>query len=312
MSAAMVVPGIYPDLTMAEYLAIPAVSAGVARAVVDECPLSGWFQSPFNPSRVLDQSKASDVGSITHQIFLEGGRMDGIEVIDPRDHPAEKTGAIPEGFTNKSIRAARDAARAAGKIPVLLDTMDEIETASDAIYGFAQSLKQEEPAVWAALQPDGGQSEVTMVWIDNGVPCKLRTDRISTDYGVTVDLKTTTGSVDPDRWGRTQLIGEGYYFSAAWYRRGIEKLTGVQTEYLFLAAMQNAPHLCSLIGVDAATLDLGARKVERALAVWARCQANQNFPAYPSRAVYPSLPAWESMKFDNVEQQDPFLLGTQA
>ena len=309
MSPATLTPGIFPDLTMAEYLAIPAVSAGVARLVVDECPFSGWWCSPFNPARTPDPTKHSDIGTLLHSIVLEGNH-DGIVIIDPAHHPAEKTGAIPEGWTNKSIRAARDAARDAGKIPVLLDTMSNVDVAVDAIEAYIASLRGGEPAVFKAFGPEG-KSELTMVWIDDGVPCKLRVDRIANDYGVSVDLKTTTGSVEPAKWGRQQLIGEGHYFSAAWYRRGIEKLTGVQTEYLFIAAQQDAPHLCSLIGVLPEVMDLGIRKVQRALGIWSSCAKQNNWPAYPARAVYPSLPAWEETSFAEKELLDPFNLGSQ-
>lgn len=314
----MVVPGIFPGLTMAEYLAIPAVSAGVARAVVDECPYLGWWRSPFNPAREQEDTKASDVGSLTHQVFLEGS-YDGIIEIDPsmyRSKPTKESpqGNIPDGFTNDAIKARRDEIRELGRIPVLMATMAEIHDCADGIARYVESLRQYEPAVHAALQEGGGQSEVTMIWIDNGVPCKLRVDRISLDYAVSVDLKTTEGGVEPGRWGRMQLINQGYYFSAAWYRRGIEKVTGVQTEYSFLAAMQKAPHLCSLVGVEPAMYDLGARKAQRAIDIWGQCATANNWPAYPARAVYPTLPIWESMQFEDKEQQEVFSheLGSQA
>ena len=87
---------------------------------------------------------------------------------------------------------------------------------------FIESLKDEQPDVWSAFQPDGGDSEVTVVWDEAGTLCKCRPDRISKDRTVIVDAKFTGTSAEPDTYGRTQLVRMGGYISAAWYRRGVE------------------------------------------------------------------------------------------
>lgn len=290
-------PGVYPALPMADYLALPALSAGVVRTMVDRCPLAAWYESPLNPDRVIDTSAATDTGSIAHAILLEGSR-ECVAVIDPRDHPAEKTGAIPEGWTNKSIREARDSARRAGKIPVLLSAMGEIDAMVAAAQAFIATLRDSEPAIWAAFQPNGGRSEVTMVWQEGDTLCKLRADRLADDHRVIVDYKTSAMSVEPDRWGRTQLVGMGYYVSAAWYQRGVRALSGVDPSYVFLCQEVEAPYLCSLVGLDPSGLALGDEKCGAGLRRWQECVRTGVWPAYPNRVCYPELPVWERNRWD--------------
>lgn len=290
-------PGIYPDLPMADYLALPALSAGVVRTMVDRCALAAWFESPLNPDRVIDSSAATDTGSIAHAILLEGSRA-CVAVIDPANHPAEKTGAIPDGWTNKSIRAARDEARAAGKIPVLADAMDAIDAMVTAAQAYIATLRDSEPAVWQAFQPNGGRSEVTMAWQEGDTLCKLRADRIATDHGLIVDYKTSGVSVEPDRWCRTQLAGLGYYLSAAWYRRGVRALTGVDPAYVFLCQEVEPPYLCSLVGLDPSGLALGDEKCGAGLRQWQECVRTGTWPTYPNRVCYPELPVWERARWD--------------
>ena len=282
---------------MEAYLAAEAASASILKRVVGECPRAAWFESWLNPARVVDAGKkASDAGSIAHSILLEGS-ADIVAVIDPMDHPAEKTGAIPAGWTNKSIKTARDAAKAAGKIPVLLDDMKSIENMVDSAWSYLESVKDDEPAIWELFQEGKGQSELTMCWQDGPTLCRMRSDRISLDRKLIVDVKTTQRSAEPGSWGRTQLTGMGYYTSAAFYRRGVEALCQVSPDYVFLVIEQEPPYLCSLVGMDPKAFEIGGQKIETALAIWAQCVKSNRWPAYPTRVCYPELPAWEELRW---------------
>jgi hypothetical protein len=74
------------------------------------------------------------------------------------------------------------------------------------------------------------------------------------------DVKTTKTVAEPDRWGRTQLFGMGYYIAAAFYRRGLERGTGKRADYVYLVQEQAAPHLCSLVGLEPKAIALGEAK----------------------------------------------------
>lgn len=285
-------PGIYPGLPMADYLAIKAVSAGVLTTLLDRCAAAAWYESPWNPDRVIETNGEMDAGSIAHEIFLEGSR-DCCVVIDPRNHPAEKTGAIPKGWTNKSIRDARDGVRSVGKIPVLLDDLAEIEAIAAAARRYVDSLEKTEPAIYSLFRPGGGRSEVTIVWREGDTLCKLRADRLANDLKLIADYKTTSQSAEPNRFGRSQLIGMRYYISASWYRRGVRAATGVDCDYVFLAGETCRPYLHSLPACAPSLAALGDEKVVHALRTWQECERANHWPEYPNRVAWIEAPAYE-------------------
>lgn len=282
----------YAGIEMDRYLEQPAMSAGLVKAIINECPRAAWHQSWLNPARERDDSNVSDAGSIAHMILLEGS-ADCCVVVDPEDHPAEKTGNIPDGWTNKSIKTARKAIREAGKIPVLKPDMLLIENMVDSASHFIESLKNTEPAIWAAFQPDGGDSELTCIWDDDGLLCRMRPDRITHDRKLIIDPKFSARTTEPATWARTQMTPMGYWISAAMYRRGCQKTFGTSPEYIFLVIGQNDPHLCSLVGVDPAGFEYGGSQVERGLRTWRECVKRGYWPGYPQRVCYPEVKPWE-------------------
>jgi hypothetical protein len=170
---------------------------------------------------------------------------------------------------------------------------------------FIESLRDTEPTVWAAFQPDGGVSETTLVWQDGDTLCKMRPDRVSNDWRLICDYKTTARSAEPNSWGRTQLVGMGYYLSAAWYRRGAAVRFGVAPDYVFLVQEVEAPYLCSLVGAEPTMLDVGNQQIAQALETWQQCVRGQTWAGYPPRICYPVTPAW--MMADSEELQIQYI-----
>lgn len=295
-------PGIHPGIPMRAYHALPAVNAGLLRTIVERCPAAAFCDSWLNEStRLEEQPNATlDKGAIAHALLLEGDDS-RVAVIDPMAHPAKTTGAIPEGWTNQSIRAARDRAYAEGKLPILKPAMEEIVAMVRAAREFIDKLREEEPAIWRAFQPDGGESEVTMLWDEDGTLCRIRPDRINCERNLVVDYKSTDGSAEPSTWGRAQLIRMGFYQSAAFYRRGIRKLCGTDCDYVFLVQETSYPYLCSLVGVDSSGFALGAAKVDYGLTLWKKCARVGVWPHYPPRVVFVELPPWEQMQWEERE-----------
>ena len=282
------------NIQMQQYLDIPAVSASLIRSILPPgCPRQAWWDSWLNPGRTRDESSAMDLGTLAHSILLEGGHA-GLVIVDAED------------WRTKAAKEERDAAREAGKLPVLRWQLDAAENMVDSARDFIESCKKSEPAIWAAFQPDGGKSEVTMLWDDIGVNCKLRADRLSNDHRLVVDAKFTATSPDPDAWGKSQLIRMGYYVSGAWYRRGIKAVTGIEADYVFLVISTEPPYLCSLVGMDPMAHDIGHRRVIVGLKAWANCLSTNRWPGYPTRVVYPELPAWEAARVEEEEANEGY------
>lgn len=298
----ILVPGFYQKIEAEKYHALPALSASILKRTLEECPAAGWFESWLNPDRVEEIKDIMDVGTIVHSILLEGDYKK-IALIDPELYPGAK-GGVPKGWTNDNIRAARDAARGNGLIPVLPPDMVVIEGMVDSARLFIESLRYTEPAVWKALQPDQGYSESSIIWQDErtGKMCRIRPDRLANECDVMVDVKTTGTSANPERYARTMIPQQSSFMRAAFYRRGVQQHFRTNpAAYLFLVVETEPPHFCSLLGVDDEAFEFGDQKVDAALHLWHRCAESKIWPAYPNRVVWPQIPAYELTRWE--EQQ---------
>lgn len=292
-------PGVYEGVSMGEYLAMPAANASLLNTLLERCPRAAWFDSWLNPRRPADASTpAQSVGTLAHELLLEGTRAK-MHVIDPNDYPTKSTGNIPDGWTNKEIREARDAALGAGMIPVFPKVAADVEAMVGEARAYLATLSRTEPAVHDLFAPGGGRSEVTIVWEEDGCLFRIRPDRLSD--AICGDVKTTAATAEPGKWGRLQLFGMGYYVAAALYRRGILAATGKRVESIYLVQEQSAPFLCSLVGLDPMAQQVGQRKAERAIAIWKHCVRTGAWPGYPNRVAYPEVPPWEAAR-EEVEE----------
>lgn len=279
-------PGIYPGISMDDYLADPAptvsLSSGVAYTLDMESPLHAWCKTKLNPNRVPDHSKEADIGSVAHDLLLEGG-TDRIVVIDPNDYPSEpkrkgEAGAIPKGWTNKAIRAARDEARAAGKYPIMKDSAacvsDMVTEARDFI---------ERSPLRGIF--DRATAELTMLWNEGPIWFRARPDLLADDRSICLHVKTTTGSVNPRAFERV-VDGCGYDFTLMFYARGLLALEGqraAMTRHIILAQEQTAPYSCALFDLAPAKAAIADGRVARAITTWSQCMASGRWPAYTTR-----------------------------
>ncbi len=308
-------PGITPGLPMERYLAVEAVSSGIIQDMIERCPRAAWFGSWLNPNPVREDKEIMDKGTVAHAILLEGSSA-CCAVIDPEDYPG-KTGGVPIGWTNNAIREARDIARLQGKIPILIGDMVEIDAMVAEAKRFIDSLKHTEPAIWKTFQPDGGESELTMTFDWDGTPCKMRPDRISTDRMVLANYKTTGTSVEPNRWGRAQLLGAGYDLGGAFYCEGIYRLTGKHPAHVWIAQETAPPYLCSLVGLDPAGWESAHAEVSAGVRKWRQCVESNSWPSYPSRVCYVEAPQYltaqrEERQLDGIWEYNGTPLAEQA
>ena len=281
------------QLPMPEYLAIKAFSSGMAHTILTRSCLHAWLESAWNPNRVADNNNESDAGTIAHAAILEGN-FDFVTVIDPQEHPAEKTGNIPNGWTNNSIRGARDNARASGFTPILKQDMPAIEAMVDTARSFiARSA--------LAGVFDTGAPEVTVTWQDGSILCKARPDWLNDD--ICLHVKTTKGSVNPQSFERL-AINMGYDISLAFYDRGIER-----KRHVILAIEQNAPWACKLFELSVAQQEISARKVERAINAWSACQKSGVYPSYSGDIHYIEPTSWQMAQAEQDMLTDEELKG---
>lgn len=281
-------PGIFAGVPIDRYiadklLAVPTLSAGCAHTIESASPRHGFIEHPrLNPYYSRDASKVADIGSIAHDVLLEGG-TDCIEVIDPADHPNKPKKkddplTYPTGWTNVSIRAAQKAAREAGKYPILKAEFPAITAMVDAAREFIERTE------WRGLF-DFAEAEQTMIWTEGAVSMRARPDLLARDRSVLVHYKTSAGKVHPDTFERV-IDSQHYDFTIAFYARGLADLepkVGAHTRHIILAQEQESPFACALHDLAPAKFSIASSKVERAISIWARCMKSGKWPAYDTR-----------------------------
>lgn len=229
-----------------------------------------------------------DLGTVWHAMTFEGEEI--AAVIDPKDHVGPK-GGIPKGWTNDSIRKARDEARAAGKIPMLPKQYKKVKAMVDAAHAFLASSEYKIKDLYSE-----GKAEQTYVWQEGETWFRVRPDWISHknicgDRRLILDGKTVAQSADPNRFKPTE---HGKDIQHSLYRRGVKAVDGGNApRFLFLVQETFAPYLCSLIGLDPQTIQIAEQKIDFAKFMWEQCHALGEWPGYPTRACYVESKPWE-------------------
>lgn len=266
-------PGVYADLPMEAYIAdpcpTPSLSTSIAQALTTLSPAHAFDIHPRLGGRRDDSSRA-DLGSAAHAALLGG--MERVVYVDAPD------------WRTKDARDRRDAARAAGKIPVLAHMARNIE----AMTASAQALLDHNNLNLA-------RRENTLLWQQDGIWCRSRPDMMQDDYDVAADYKTST-CADPALWCRTTLFRGGYDLQAALALAGLDILCGQRLrQFMFLVQEIDPPHCCSLIALGPAALDAAVRKVDAAAKAWAHYLALGEFPGYSRQIHYAELPAFADL-----------------
>ena len=289
-------PGLYPDLPADEYhadcCANVSISSGLLKVILTESLAHARLCHPrLTPDFKREEKRSFDLGHVAHQLIL--GDTNTIRVIDPKRFPA-KNGNIPNGWTNDAIREARDAAYEDGKIPLLPWEHEQALAMQDAVGHQLLAAKT------AAFLMGAGKPEQSLIWQEDGVWCRARLDWHPDSGNIFHDLKTTDGSANPESWAARHMFAIGADIQAAFYRRGIRAVLGIQEPvFRFVVAEQNPPYAISIVEPSPRAYELADHKVNHALALWKQALATNNWPAYPLAAYCADPPAWAEVAWMN-------------
>lgn len=278
-------PGIYridASTYHADPVAVPSLSSSLARTIIERSPLHAWTDHPrLNQAFKSEERKEYDRGSAAHALLIEG--EDRIEII------------AADSYRTKAAQEARDAARAAGKHPILAAEFENIYWMRSVALAAIRNCPD-----LSGLTLADGKAEESLIWQDGNAWCRARPDWHADDWSLVIDYKTTNASAHPDAWVRT-MTGQGGEVQAAFYLRGIEALTKHQPKWVFLVQEVEAPFACSLIGLPPAFLALGESKVATAIHLWRECVASNIWPCYPNRICWVESPAWHQARWEESE-----------
>lgn len=197
-------------------------------------------------------------------------------------------------YRTKAAREARDAARAEGKIPVLVGAgaNDEFRTELAKAQAMAGAVLAHPEAGELFLR---GHAEKSMYWTDpeTGVRLRGRADwlTLSADDRLTcVDLKTGTTS-NPAELER-KFWQFGYHIQDAWYRRLLAETMMTDPDFAFVVVEKDPPYLVSVVRYDAESRAEGWRQARTAIDTYVQCMETGAWPGYTDRSVEISLPGW--------------------
>jgi PDDEXK-like domain of unknown function (DUF3799) len=278
-------PGIYA-LPAAVYHADPcpdpSLSCSIAKVIVASSVAHARVQHPrLNPGGVVeDDRERFDIGTAAHALLLEGDA--GVAVCE-----------FPDWRTN-AAKAARDAARLAGKTPLL----GKVHADVVAMVGAARAQLARHTD-GGALMFQGGEPERTLIWRDDefgGLWCRARLDWLrpvleTVPVWAIDDYKTTNASANPEDWTRT-LFNQHFDVQVAWYLRGLKAVTGLEGTFRFCVQECYPPFALSVVSLAPSALVLAEKKVLYALERWADALTRNRWRGYPERVCFAWMPPY--------------------
>lgn len=143
-----------------------------------------------------------------------------------------------------------------------------------------------------------GDSEVSLYWEEEfagrSIQCKARVDRICvlpSGEVIGLDVKTTSGGLDPDSLAKT-IATYHYHRQAAWYVHGMNKLGLAVSAFVFVFTSTQPPYLCVPVMVESRAEMLGMEECRLAADAYAEGLQTEEWPTYSDTIEEIDLPEW--------------------
>lgn len=240
----------------------PSVSFSGLNVMWSDSPAHYWVTAPDNPNRLpRKEREAFNFGQACHHLTLVGRKK------------FEETFSVrPEKWSDwrtKDSNKWRDEERAAGKVVITLDDLEQI-------VGIAKSLGAH-PMIRAGILD--GLVERSLIWKDPETGCwlKSRPDAIPTDTGDFSDLKTAA-SVDDTSIQRA-ITNFNYHAQGALVGAASRAVLGVEMQSFSLVFVEKTPPWCvRVITLRDEDLQRGAGQNRVMLHKFAECHATGIWP----------------------------------
>lgn len=255
-----------------------SLSASGAKLLAPPAPCPAKFDWQRNNPVYKD---VFDFGHVAHRLVL--GRGAEVEVL------VNDAGEPFETFNTKASKEARDAARAAGRVPILAHEFKRAEEV-------AASVKAD-PIIGHVFTPGNGDAEVSLFWPDpeTGVIRRARLDWLTKPVDgrrrLIVDLKTAK-SAEPNAFSKS-AADYGYAISAANYVDGVIAC-GLADDpaYLLAVVEKDPPYVVSPFQIGDDLLQLGRALMRKAIRLYADCTEAGHWPGYLTDIEPLALPGY--------------------
>ncbi len=274
-------PGIHLDIASADYFAdpceSPSLTQSIASVLLDRSPRHAALRHPrLNPAWEPYEDTKFNIGNAAHKLLI--GRGKELVIVEADD------------WRTKDAKAARDEAHEAGKVAILAHQHD---TAEDMAMAFRENIATVPDCVMAFDPHGGGHGEVVIIAEYDGVILRSMVDWMR-DTTHLDDLKTTGKSASPDNVPYVMADGE-WALQAAIQERILDVIdpSGQGRRHHFFYLQENEdPYEVTVSELPEATLTKGRLMLDKAIAVWRDCMANNRWPGYPRIIHRPTYPAY--------------------
>jgi exodeoxyribonuclease VIII len=247
------VPG-FAEISNKEYHSIDAMSSSGIRDFM-RVPAAYGAEKEFSN----DQEDSFRLGSAVHCAVLENGEFDRRYVRMPDEIKVRNGGAWEEFKASENREIL---------------TRKQWET----VHRMAEAWDHPRHAFAKRLIYQRGPVELSGIWEENGILCKCRPDKMFTP-DVLADLKTAKDA-SPHGFGRS-AVQLGYDIQAAWYCRGMTKITGrPHRHFIFIAQEKTPPYLIGVYPLPGDILDRAMHRIDVALVEFRRMREEDDFPGY--------------------------------
>lgn len=266
-------PGIYPDMTSAEYFADPtpepSLTQSLIKTLIERSPLHAWCEHPrLNPDFVANEDTKFDVGNVAHKLLI--GRGKGVVRVEFDD------------WRKKKAQTTREKYAELGVLAVLGHQYDR---AADMATAARQQLAQT-PHADAFIQ-GAGSGEAVVAWRDEGFWCRTMIDWLMPDCLRIYDYKSTALSCAPHDIAE-RASTQGWDIQGAWHEQGLDAVdpkNAGRRRHFFVGQEDQPPYALTVVQLSEADLTMGRKKTLYALTRWKICMARKKWSGYPTATV---------------------------
>jgi exodeoxyribonuclease VIII len=258
-------PGIYPDISNADYHAGPGISKSGLWTIYTKSPAHYRFgEREDNPT--------FDLGTAIHTAILEPNKFEGSVLKGPADRRGNK-------WTDAVAEAANS-----GRLLLTAGDYEAALTVRDAVHADA----------WVNAIITGGKPMVehSAYAADpaTGVMRRCRPDLHRADLGVMLDVKSAL-SAHPDDFARA-VTNYGYHAQEAFYTDTFRDAGGSIEAFCFLVVEKKAPFAFAVYELPPSIVEEGRVAMRKTLDLYAECEAKNHWPAYGSGVQELSFKRW--------------------
>jgi PDDEXK-like uncharacterized protein DUF3799 len=304
-------PGIYTDMTAAQYFADPApepsLTQSIAKVLIERSPAHARLEHPrLNPDYRHDDEaydKAKAIGNAAHKLMIGRGKEVNIIAIPARTKVGSKvikseTEIVDAtDFRTDDAKQVRDDLLAAGKVPILAKHHKSARDLANTIRGGLDMA-----GCLDAFYK--GHGEVVIVWEEDGIWFRSMIDWMVSPTEL-YDLKTGGVSAAPHAIPY-RMVDQGWDVQAAMQERGLDVLdpaSAGRRRFRFVAVENEPPFALTVHELSESVMTMGRKKLQHAVGIWRHCMEHGEWPAYPPLIHVPEYPGFKEAQWLDREMQ---------